>query len=69
MAEARLTTVCTDDQLIEVAGALRDNGRAMWHVAKAGAQPRWDELLDTHRRHLDRFVARARLAARNGRTI
>jgi hypothetical protein len=69
MAEARLTIVCTDDGLIDSVTTLRDNGRAMWHAAQSGAQPQWDELLQTHRRHLHQFVARARVAARRGHTI
>jgi hypothetical protein len=69
LAEARLTIVCTDGELIAAVGALRDTGRAMWHAAKDGDRSEWDRLLEKHRENLARFVSRAQVAARGGHTI
>lgn len=69
MASARLTIVCTDDELLASADALTSTGKELWHVAQTGSKDEWNEARDRHNRGLADFVARARTAARDGRTI
>lgn len=69
MAQARLTIICTDDELISTLNWLRDNGRAVWHAASNGDTDEWARLRDLHRDRLTHFVSLARTAARKGRTI
>jgi hypothetical protein len=69
MASARLTIVCSDDDLLASAEALTRTGKALWHVAQTGSKDEWNEARDRHARGLADFVARARTAARDGRTI
>jgi hypothetical protein len=69
MAGARLTIVCSDDELLRKAEGLAESGKELWWIAQAGAGEEFYEAKEQHRGALADFVARARTAAKNGSTI
>jgi allantoicase len=69
MAGARLTIVCTDDELLRRAENLTETGKQLWHTAQDDSEEEWYDAMERHRRGLADFVTRASVAARNGSTI
>jgi hypothetical protein len=68
MAGARLTIVCSDDELLKSAEDLTSIGKELFHEARRSEEDLY-EGQERHRRALEAFVARARTAAKNGSTI
>jgi hypothetical protein len=69
MAGARLTIVCSDDELLKRAEGLTDSGKELWYTAQGHSEEEFYEAMERHRVALADFVARARIAAKNGRTL